>query len=320
VLSQLPTSYHPDLLSQDIPFADSAIYRLSESQALVQSVDFFTPVVDDPYRYGQIAAANSLSDLYAVGARPILALNLVSFPINCLEPEILLEILKGGSERVAAAGAVIAGGHSVEDEEPKYGLSVTGLVDPRQMVTACGCRPGDQLILTKPLGTGLLATAIKGEMISEADIPEAIEGMITLNRAASEVMLEVGVSGCTDITGFGLVGHATEMASASQIAMTIFAGDLPLYPRAREMAELGLVPVGAHRNRKFYFSKVHGQEGCDPVLLDILSDPQTSGGLLIAVAPEKTDTLKTALERRGVPAFPVGAVRAGTPGDVMLVR
>ncbi len=320
MLSQLPTSHHPDLLSQEIPFADSAIYRLSESQALVQSVDFFTPVVDDPYRYGQIAAANSLSDLYAVGARPILALNLVSFPINCLEPDVLLAILKGGAERVAAAGAVVAGGHSVEDEEPKFGLSVTGLVDPRRMVTACGCRPGDRLILTKPLGTGLLATALKGELLSEDDIPEAIAGMITLNRAASEAMLEVGVSGCTDITGFGLVGHASEMATASGVAMNISVSDLPLYPRAREMAELGLVPVGAHRNRKFYFSRVHGQDGCDPVVLDILSDPQTSGGLLIAVSPERTDMLSEALAQRGIPAFLVGEVVDGEPGDILLVR
>ncbi len=318
MLSQLPITYNSNLLSQEIPFADSAIYRLSDNQALVQSVDFFTPVVDDPYRYGQIAAANSLSDVYAVGAKPILALNLVSFPVNCLDPDVLLQILQGGAERVQAAGAVIAGGHSIEDDEPKYGLSVTGLVDPGQMVTACGCQPGDRLILTKPLGTGLLTTALKGGMLSEDDMAVAIEGMAALNRDASEAMLEVGVSGCTDITGFGLAGHASEMGSASQVAMKLFVDRLPLYPQARDMAEMGLVPVGAHRNRKFYFSAVRGQEGCDPIVLDILSDPQTSGGLLIAVSPQKALQLQDALKVRGVPAFVVGEVCSGEAGTIIL--
>ena len=318
MLSQLPITYNSNLLSQEIPFADSAIYRLSDNQALVQSVDFFTPVVDDPYRYGQIAAANSLSDVYAVGAKPILALNLVSFPVNCLGPDVLLQILQGGAERVQAAGAVIAGGHSIEDDEPKYGLSVTGLVDPGQMVTACGCQPGDRLILTKPLGTGLLTTALKGGMLSEDDMAVAIEGMAALNRDASEAMLEVGVSGCTDITGFGLAGHASEMASASQVAMKLFVDRLPLYPQARDMAEMGLVPVGAHRNRKFYFSAVRGQEGCDPIILDILSDPQTSGGLLIAVSPQKALQLQDALKVRGVAAFVVGEVCSGEAGTIIL--
>ncbi len=305
-------------MSQEIPFADSAIYRLSDNQALVQSVDFFTPVVDDPFRYGQIAAANSLSDIYAVGARPIMALNLVSFPVNCLDPEVLLQILQGGAERVQAAGAVIAGGHSIEDEEPKYGLSVTGLVDPGLMVTACGCQPGDQLILTKPLGTGFLTTALKGGMLSERDMAAAIDGMATLNRDASEVMMAVGVSGCTDITGFGLAGHASEMASASKVAIKLFVERLPLYPQARDMAEMGLVPVGAHRNRKFYFSAVRGQEDCDPVALDILSDPQTSGGLLIAVAPEKSLHLQESMLQRGVPAYVVGEVCSGDAGTIIL--
>ena len=305
-------------MSQEIPFADSAIYRLSDNQALVQSVDFFTPVVDDPYRYGQIAAANALSDIFAVGAKPIIALNLVSFPINCLDPDVLLQILQGGAERVQAAGAVVAGGHSIEDDEPKYGLCVTGLVDPQQMITACGCQPGDHLILTKPLGTGFLTTALKGEVLNEQDMAAAIEGMASLNRDAAEVMMAVGVSGCTDITGFGLVGHASEMASASQVAMKIFVDRLPLYPQARDMAEMGLVPAGAHRNRKFYFSAVQGQEGCDPVSLDILSDPQTSGGLLMAVAPGKVSFLSNELQQRGVSSFLVGKVCSGDPGTIIL--
>lgn len=318
MLSQLPQINHPDLLSQEIPFADAAIYRLNDSEALVQSVDFFTPVVDDPYKFGQIAAANALSDLFAVGARPLTALNLVSFPVNCLETDILVKILRGGAERVHAAGAVIAGGHSIEDDEPKYGLSVTGLVDPNKMVTTCGCCPGDQLYLTKPLGTGLLTTALKGEILTEADIAEAIDGMVTLNKGAADAMLKVGVSACTDITGFGLLGHASEMAQASGIGLKIFINDLPAYPHALEMAEMGLVPAGSHRNRDFYLPCLDGHESCDPLLLDLLSDAQTSGGLLIAVAKGKAEALEQQLTEHIVPVYRVGEVIAGSSGRLLL--
>lgn len=284
----------------------------------MQSVDFFTPVVDDPYKYGQIAAANALSDLFAVGARPLTALNLVSFPIGCLEADVLIKILQGGAERVHAAGAVVAGGHSIEDDEPKYGLSVTGLVDPGKMVTTCGCQPGDQLYLTKPLGTGLLTTALKGELLTEVDISEAIEGMMTLNKAAAEVMLAVGVSACTDITGFGLIGHASEMAQASGVGIKIFINDLPSYPQALEMAEMGLVPAGSHRNRDFYSPCLDGHEHCDPLYLDLLSDAQTSGGLLIAVAREKADLLEQRLVEQAVPVHLVGEVVSGSSGRLLL--
>ncbi len=284
----------------------------------MQSVDFFTPVVDDPYTFGQIAAANALSDLFTVGARPLTALNLVSFPIGCLDADILVKILQGGAERVHAAGAVVAGGHSIEDDEPKYGLSVTGLVDPGKMVTTCGCQPGDQLYLTKPLGTGLLTTALKGEILTEVDISAAIDGMVMLNKAAAEVMLEVGVSACTDITGFGLIGHASEMAEASGVSLKIFINDLPTYPQALEMAEMGLVPAGSHRNRKFYFPHLEGHESCDPLSLDLLSDAQTSGGLLIAVAKEKTDLLEQRLTDRAVPVHRVGEVVSGSGGCLLL--
>ncbi len=284
----------------------------------MQSVDFFTPVVDDPYQYGQIAAANALSDLFAVGARPLTALNLVSFPIDCLDTDILVKILQGGAERVHAAGAVIAGGHSIEDDEPKYGLSVTGLVDPRKMVTTCGCCPGDQLYLTKPLGTGLLTTALKGEILTAADIAEAIDGMITLNKGAADAMLQVGVSACTDITGFGLIGHASEMAQASGVGLKIFINDLPSYPQALEMAEMGLVPAGSHRNRDFYSPCLDGHESCDPLLLDLLSDAQTSGGLLIAVAKEKAEALEQQLTEHAVPVYRVGEVIAGCSGRLLL--
>jgi selenide,water dikinase len=305
-------------LSQEIPFADAAIYRLNDSLALVQSVDFFTPVVDDPYRFGQIAAANALSDLFAVGARPLTAMNLVSFPVGCLDADILVKILQGGAERVHAAGAVVAGGHSIEDDEPKYGLSVTGLVDPGTMVTTCGCQPGDQLYLTKPLGTGLLTTALKGELLTETDISAAIEGMTMLNKAAAEVMLEVGVSACTDITGFGLIGHASEMAEASRVRIKIFINQLPAYPHALEMAEMGLVPAGSHRNRDFYFPRLDGHASCDPLYLDLLSDAQTSGGLLIAVAKDKARLLEQRLTERAVPVHLVGEVISGVSGRLLL--
>ena len=306
------------MLSQEIPFADAAIYRLNDSEALVQSVDFFTPVVDDPYLYGQIAAANALSDLFAVGARPLTALNIASFPIGCLDADILVKILQGGAERVHAAGAVVAGGHSIEDDEPKYGLSVTGLVDPRKMVTTCGCQIGDQLYLTKPLGTGLLTTALRGEILTEADIADAIEGMVMLNKAAAEVMLKVGVSACTDITGFGLIGHASEMADASGVRLKIFINELPAYSQALDMAEMGLVPAGSHRNRDFYSSHLDGHENCDPLLLDLLSDAQTSGGLLISVAQDKVDEFEQQLMAASLPVYRVGEVISGAGGRLLL--
>lgn len=307
------------MLSQEIPFADAAIYRLNETEAMVQSVDFFTPVVDDPYSYGQIAAANSLSDVFAIGARPLTAMNIVCFPINCLDPDILVKILQGGAERVHAAGAVMAGGHSIEDDEPKYGLSVTGIVDPARMMTTCGCQPGDLLYLTKPLGTGLLTTALKGEILSENEISEAVEGMKTLNKGAAEAMMAAGASACTDITGFGLAGHASEMADASQVGMQISLARLPVYPQAVEMAEMGLVPVGAHRNKDYYFSRLAGAESCEPVQLDLLSDPQTSGGLLIAVSQDRAELLEQELNSRAVPVYQVGEVIDGPAGMLTLV-
>ena len=284
----------------------------------MQSVDFFTPVVDDPYIYGQIAAANALSDLFAVGARPLTALNIVSFPINCLDADVLVKILQGGTERVHAAGAVVAGGHSIEDDEPKYGLSVTGLVDPRKMVTTCGCQIGDQLYLTKPLGTGLLTTALRGEILTEADIADAIEGMVMLNNSAAEVMLKVGVSACTDITGFGLLGHASEMAEASGVRLKIFINELPAYAQALEMAEMGLVPAGSHRNRDFYSPSLDGHDNCDPLLLDLLSDAQTSGGLLISVAKDKVDEFEQQLTAASLPVYRVGEVIPGASGRLLL--
>jgi len=318
VLGQLPKQNHPDLLSQEIPFADAAIYRLNDKQAMVQSVDFFTPVVDDPYKYGQIAAANSLSDVFAVGAQPLTAMNVIGFPLCQLGPDVLLQILQGGAERVQQAGALIVGGHSVEDDEPKYGLSVTGMVDPQRMFSPCNCRPGDQLVLTKPLGTGIIATAIKGEVLSEAEVAEAIAGMIMLNNTAAQVMSALEINACTDITGFGLVGHGLELAEASNVGLQIYPSQLPAYPQAQEMAEIGLLPEGAYRNRDYYFQRVDGVKGCSQLALDLLSDPQTSGGLLIAVSADKVAPLLQRLQAERVPAFTIGEVVSDHCGRILL--
>jgi len=284
----------------------------------VQSVDFFTPVVDDPAAFGRIAAANSLSDLYAMGVRPLTAMNLIGFP-PCLDKSVLVEILKGGAEKVREAGAVIVGGHTVDDDEPKYGLAVTGLVDPEQLVTTVGARPGDVLVLTKPLGTGILATALKGEVIGEREMTEAIRGMETLNRSAAEAMLAVGASACTDITGFGLIGHAAEMAEASGVCLEIEAGALHLYPQVAEMAAIGLIPAGSYNNRQFYLPRVEGGYDLPPELIDILADPQTSGGLLIAVGAERRDALLGRLAAADCGGWAVGRVLEGPTGRLKIV-
>lgn len=318
MLCQLPTVEDPNLLSRDIPGADAGVYRLRDDCALVQSVDFFTPIVDDPRAFGRIAAANALSDLYAMGARPLTALNLVGFP-NCLEREVLVEILLGGAEKLAEAGAVLVGGHTVEDDEPKYGLAVTGLVDPAKMVSTVGAGPGDRLVLTKPLGSGILATALKGEVIDLEQMSEVIRAMETLNRAASEAMLAVGITACTDITGFGLLGHALEMAEASKVGLRLEAQALPVYPLAPEMAAIGLIPAGSYHNREFYLPRVVAGDTLDPAVVDILADPQTSGGLLIAVAAERHPALLAALAERGVSAWTVGRVTDEHPGQLAII-
>jgi selenide,water dikinase len=315
VLRQLPTVEDKNFLTAAIPFADAGVYQIAEDCALVQSVDFFTPIVDDPYTFGRIAAANALSDIYAMGGKPLTVMNLVGFP-TCLEHDVLVEILKGGAEKVHEAGAVIVGGHTVEDDEPKYGLAVTGLVDPQKLVTTAGAMSGDTLVLTKPLGSGILATALKGEVIKEEQMVEAIRGMETLNRSASEVMLKVGVNACTDITGFGLLGHALELAEASRVGLEIDATALHIYPQVMELAAIGLVPVGSYRNREHYMPKVVNREQVTPEIVDILADPQTSGGLLISVSADKLSELTVQLEAVGCNAFHIGRVVADHAGEM----
>ncbi len=307
VLRQLPKVVDANFLTADIPFADAGVYRIGETCALVQSVDFFTPIVNDPTIYGRIAAANALSDIYAMGGRPITALNLIGFP-QCLGQDVLVAILTGGAEKVHEAGAVIVGGHTVDDEEPKYGLAVTGLVDPAKLITTAGARPGDKLVLTKPLGTGILATALKGGVLVETAMDEAIQGMTTLNRFAAETMLAVGVHACTDITGFGMLGHTLELAQASGVGIILNAEALPVYPQVFDMASMGLIPEGSYNNRKHYLPSVTNHEDLKATTLDILTDPQTSGGLLISIAAEKESELRQRLTAGGCGAWSIGRV------------
>jgi selenide,water dikinase len=307
VLRQLPQVEDHNFLTADIPFADAGVYRIGPSCALVQSVDFFTPIVNDPTTYGRIAAANALSDIYAMGGRPITALNLIGFP-KCLSQDVLVAILTGGAEKVHEAGAVIVGGHTVDDDEPKYGLAVTGLVDPAKLITTAGAKPGDRLVLTKPIGTGILATALKGEVLTEGAMKEAIDGMMALNRVASETMLAVGVHACTDITGFGLLGHTIELAQASGVGIILDGESLPVYPQVFDMAGMGLIPEGSYNNRKHYLPGVVNRDDLKATVLDILTDPQTSGGLLICVAADKEETLKQQLTAAGCSAWSIGKI------------
>lgn len=251
---------------------------------MIQTVDFFTPIVDDPYMFGQIAAANSLSDVWAMGGEPVVALNIVGFP-NCLDPAILGDILAGGADKVKEAGAVLVGGHSVQDDEPKYGLCVSGFVHPDKIFKNYGCRPGDVLVLTKQIGSGIVNTAIKAEMASASAIQEAQTVMASLNKTGKQVVEKYNVSACTDITGFGLLGHCVEMASASEVTFELNVKDIAYLQDAIDYAKMGLVPAGAYKNRGYSIGKIEAGS-VEEHYLDLLYDPQTSGGLLISVSPE----------------------------------
>ena len=291
----------PNLLVGRETSDDAGVYRLSEDVALVQTVDFITPVVNDPYDFGRIAAANALSDVYAMGGRPLTAMNVVCFPIKSMDKAVLKEILRGGLEKIHEAGAALVGGHSVEDPEIKYGLSVTGLVHPDRVLTNAGVKQGDALILTKPLGTGVLATAIKAGLVSEEAQRRAIETMAMLNRKAAEIMAAYPVSACTDVTGFGLLGHVLEMARGSKVAITLFAENIPLLPEVVDSVRMGLVPAGSFSNRNFCAHQVRQPKAFDPMLLDILADAQTSGGLLISLPEDRAPSLLDDLKAGGVP-------------------
>lgn len=288
--------------------------------ALVQTIDFITPVVNDPYDFGRIAAANALSDVYAMGGRPLTAMNVVCFPVRTMDKAILKEILRGGLEKVHEAGAVLVGGHSVEDPEIKFGLSVTGIVHPDRVLTNAGVRPQDALVLTKPLGTGILATAIKAGLISPDAERLAIESMASLNRRPAEVMASYPVSACTDVTGFGLLGHALEMAQASRVLITIEMERVPLLPQVMDALQTGMMPAGSFSNRNFCSHHVRTAPSVDPLVLDVLADAQTSGGLLIALPAREASKLVEALKIRGITeAAVIGEAREAEKGAIEIV-
>jgi len=293
---------------------DAAVYRISEDRALVATTDFFTPIVDDPYDFGRIAAANALSDIYAMGARPLFALNLVAFPRELLDRNILSEILRGGSEAALEAGIAIVGGHSIDDPEPKYGLCVIGEVDPSRMVRTAGAQPGDLLVLTKAIGTGVIATALKKDAVEERVLQEAVRSMSTLNRPAAEAMLRVGANAATDITGFGLIGHLANMLRASGVAARIRAGLVPDLAGARALAEAGHIAGGTRRNLNDAQLIASWSPDVSPIDQLLLCDAQTSGGLLISVTAERADLLIEALQRaQTLAAAIIGDIRAGEP-------
>ncbi len=304
----MPVQRDPNILAGAEHFEDAGVYRVSENLAIVQTVDFFPPLVDDAWQFGRIAAANSLSDVYAMGGTPITALNIVGFPDKELPAELLETILAGGASTVAEAGAVILGGHSVRDTEIKYGLAVTGTIHPDRIVANNTARPGDVLVLTKPIGSGVLTSAAKSGSLPESEIAEAIEVMAALNRPGGEAMITVGVSAATDVTGFGLIGHAFEMADGSGVTMEIEAAAVPLMRRTYEMAAQGIL-TRTHKACRHFLGNRLAFGKTDEVLVNILADAQTSGGLLISVPPARLDRLIDELiARRAICAAVVGRV------------
>jgi len=291
---------------------------VTDEIALVQTVDFFTPIVDDPYTFGQIAAVNSLSDVYAMGGRPLCAMNIVAFPIDSMDISVLREILRGGLDKLREANVALVGGHSVTDPELKYGLSVTGLIHPGRVLTNRGATAGDALVLTKRLGTGIVNTALKGGLASSAAVEAVTRSMSTLNRRAAEVMAGFEIHACTDVTGFGLLGHMREMIEDSGFSARIRAGALPAFAQAREYADMGLLPAGLHRNLEHFRSSLIVAEGVDRFGVDLIADPQTSGGLLAALAGDRAADLARRLAAEGIEAWVVGEITDDADGVLYL--
>ena len=309
-------SDYPDLLVGLQTPDDAAVWRLDDQRALVVTTDFFTPVVDDPYDYGAIAAANSLSDVYAMGGRPFLALNIAALPPD-LPEEILSEIVRGGAEKAREAGVVIAGGHTVQDKEPKYGLVVIGFVDPQHALTKGGARPGDRLVLTKPLGFGVTTTALKRGQASAADVAEVVGWMIRLNRTASQLAVDVGLKGGTDVTGYSLLGHGLEMAHASQVGLRLVFDQIPFVTCARRYAEAWAFPGGASDNHNYFGKFVRFSERISEMEKMMLFDPQTSGGLLLAVPPDKIEGFRQQAVQLDQPFWEIGEALAGEGIEVV---
>jgi selenide,water dikinase len=318
-LAGLPLQSDPNLIAGIERAEDAGVYKLTDELAIIQTLDFFTPIVDDPYKFGQIAAANALSDVYAMGGKPLTAMNIVCFPQGSLDISILREILAGGLGKMHEAGVILVGGHSVEDNELKYGLSVTGIIHPDKVVLNNGARAGDRLVLTKPLGTGIISTAIKGDMADEGAVAKIVKSMSALNRNASELMQENGVHACTDVTGFGLLGHAAEMIEGGDVGLVIDSAAVPFFVEAKELAEMGMIPAGLHRNRDFRKNMVDIARDVPRYLVDIFYDPQTSGGLLIALPTQKASRLLNRLHDDGIAeAAIIGDVVAEPKGRIIV--
>jgi len=319
-MKDLPVIRHPDLLVGIETADDAGVYKLSPEVALVQTLDFFTPIVDDPYHFGRISAANALSDVYAMGGRPLTAMNIVCFPVKDMPNMVLKETLRGGLEKLREAGAVLVGGHSVDDKEFKYGLAITGLIHPDKILTNDGAQVGDKLILTKPVGTGIVATAIKGKLASQKALETMIAVASTLNDKASQIMLKYETHACTDVTGFGLGGHLLEMARASHVEIAILAEKIPIMPEAKEYALMGLIPAGSYATKHFCEHMVETKPGLETILIDLIFDPQTSGGLVISIGPDQAHACLEELKRERVQsASIIGEVIGPHPKGKLLV-
>ncbi len=303
-------SDYPNLLVGLEASDDAAVYKISDELAVVQTLDFFTPIVDDPYTYGAIAAANAMSDVYAMGGEVALALNIACFPAH-LPPDMITEVLRGGADKVREAGGVIAGGHTVDDEEPKYGLAVMGFVHPEHIAIKSGARPGDALLLTKPLGAGMITTAAKGDVAAAEHLSAAVEAMLQLNRVGAKLVPKFGLQAMTDITGFALLGHGYEMAEHSGVRLRIEVDSLPFLPGAREYAESWLFPGGSNRNREHFGQWVSSAAGISEELLMLLFTPETSGGLLVAVPQETLSQVEAFLREAGQAYWVIGQVAEG---------
>ncbi len=315
-----PAVEDPNLLVGLDTNDDAGVYKLSDDLALVQTLDFFTPIVDDPYSFGQVAAANAISDIYAMGGTPITALNIVAFPIADLDHKILAEILEGASSKLKEAGVTLVGGHSIDDKEPKFGLSVTGLIHPDKVRTNSGAKVGDALILTKPIGVGILTTSIKKGWLEDAEIARVTEVMTTLNKAAAAALDGYEVHACTDVTGFGLLGHASEMAQGSKVGIQISQKAVPILPRVRELAENGAVPGGTKNNFNYVHEFVDFNDTMDQIDQWILCDAVTSGGLLAAVSATDADEIVSKMRAQGIEATVIGKVTAENVGRIAVVK
>jgi selenide,water dikinase len=319
VLRHVPTITDPRILVDASTRDDAAVYQLTPDRALVATVDFFTPIVDDAYDFGRIAAANAFSDVYAMGGTPLLALNLVGWPRDKLPYDLLGDVLRGGADIAREAGAFVLGGHSVDDPEPKYGMVAIGEVHPDRIVTLAGAKAGDALVLTKPIGTGVLTTALKRDLLTAADLAPAVKSMATLNAGAARAMLATRVHAATDVTGFGLIGHLHNMLAASGLAAELEASAVPLLARAEELAERGAIPGGTKRNREALAADVRFAPAITEAVRVLLFDAQTSGGLLIAVPAERAEALIAALRREGTPAAArIGRLVTGRPGAITI--